>query len=142
MGKNYRELLLDPRWQKRRLKILERDDWVCQNCASGDETLHVHHIKYSGGMPWDAPDEDLITLCASCHQYEEELKNKDLYEYLNDAGVTRMMIKVLFEHIKWRMEFSEEQMPMLKFSRILDDLRRDDGNYVNYILSTLSPRNA
>lgn len=28
--KTYAEKLKDPRWQKRRLEIFERDDWTCQ----------------------------------------------------------------------------------------------------------------
>lgn len=31
----YKEKLKDPRWQKKRLQIFERDDWCCQKC--GDE---------------------------------------------------------------------------------------------------------
>lgn len=32
------------------------------------ETLEVHHKKYSRShLPWDVKDEDLITLCHSCH---------------------------------------------------------------------------
>ena len=33
----------DPRWQKKRLKILERDKWACQLCDGKEKTLHIHH---------------------------------------------------------------------------------------------------
>lgn len=62
----YAERLRDPRWQKKRLDILSRDDWKCQHCLSGDKPLHVHHIKYSG-EPWETPDELLLSLCEPCH---------------------------------------------------------------------------
>jgi hypothetical protein len=71
--KNYSEKLKDPRWQKRRLEILNRDNWKCKCCKDEDTTLHVHHIKYTGN-PWDAKDDDLITLCAHCHNYVSERK--------------------------------------------------------------------
>lgn len=141
MAKDYAELLKDPRWQKKRLLILNRDEWVCQNCAGSEETLHVHHIRYSKGMPWDVPDEHLITLCESCHAQEENLKSKDLYELISDVGVTRKMIIVLLDHVKWRMTTSNEQLPMMKFARILDDIRGDDGQYVEHILSALLATN-
>lgn len=63
----YSELLKDPRWQKKRLKILERDNFTCQFCESTKNELHVHHIKYSG-KPWDIEDKYLKTLCKECHE--------------------------------------------------------------------------
>ena len=64
---DYSEKLKDPRWQRARLKIMERDGFACVACSSTTETLTVHHIHYSGSNPWDAPDKDLQTLCFSCH---------------------------------------------------------------------------
>lgn len=75
MAKTYFEKLKDPRWQKRRLSILERDKWRCRLCWDDESTLHVHHIGYAKGEPWDVEDKLLITLCADCHEREEaELK--------------------------------------------------------------------
>jgi hypothetical protein len=73
--KTYSEKLKDPRWQKKRLKILERDGWACTECPCKTDTLHVHHKKYNGN-PWDASDEDLCTLCEGCHELEEYLKTE------------------------------------------------------------------
>ena len=47
----YSEKLRDPRWQKRRLEILERDAWQCQACLSTAKTLHVHHLCSTGLTP-------------------------------------------------------------------------------------------
>lgn len=67
-GKAYYEKLRDPRWQKRRLDILNRDEWMCQSCYDSDSTLHVHHLAYrKGAEPWDYPDHMLLTLCEVCH---------------------------------------------------------------------------
>lgn len=67
----YSEKLKDPRWQKKRLKILERDDWTCQHCGEDIKTLHVHHLLYSNmENPWDTPDIWLVTLCQDCHEYD------------------------------------------------------------------------
>lgn len=67
----YREKLLDPRWQKRRLEILSRDEWKCHMCEIKTETLHVHHRYYENGLePWEYGDDALVTLCAGCHEHE------------------------------------------------------------------------
>ena len=66
----YSEKLKDPRWQKKRLLILERDGWSCQSCGDKESTLNVHHLWYEGNDPWDAPEESLLTLCEPCHVFE------------------------------------------------------------------------
>lgn len=63
---DYQEQLKDERWLRRRLEILIRDKFRCQLCNYFGERVNVHHKKYTG-MAWDAPDEDLITLCGRCH---------------------------------------------------------------------------
>ena len=66
--KSYSELLRDPRWQKKRLKVLERDNWICTKCGDGTSELNVHHKKYiSGKKPWDYKIDMLDTLCKDCH---------------------------------------------------------------------------
>jgi 5-methylcytosine-specific restriction endonuclease McrA len=73
---DYSEKLLDPRWQKKRLRILERDAWKCRCCEDDKETLAIHHLIYSKGEPWDAPDETLETLCKTCHDWRETFNKK------------------------------------------------------------------
>jgi len=43
---SYQEKLKDPRWQKKRLEILQRDGWKCKWCGEEKQTLHIHHLKY------------------------------------------------------------------------------------------------
>ncbi len=65
---SYSEKLKDPRWQKKRLEIFERDNWICQFCKSTEKSLCVHHKKYCPGKePWEYDNEDLITCCEDCH---------------------------------------------------------------------------
>jgi hypothetical protein len=74
MGKNtYSDKLKDPRWQKKRLEIFERDDWTCQRCGDKDQALVVHHRNYKPDYdPWDYSDDCLVTLCQPCHDSEGE----------------------------------------------------------------------
>jgi hypothetical protein len=73
---SYGEKLKDPRWQRKRLGILERDGWSCRICSDSETTLHVHHIEY-GGDPWDVPDNLLVTLCEHCHCMVEKFGSSD-----------------------------------------------------------------
>lgn len=67
----YSEKLRDPRWQKRRLEILQRDNWCCRVCFDGETMLSVHHRYYERGLePWDYPAHALVTLCQPCHEFE------------------------------------------------------------------------
>jgi DNA repair exonuclease SbcCD ATPase subunit len=50
--------------QRKRLEIMGRDDFCCQSCFNGDETLNVHHRYYiTGNYPWEYPNTSFITLC-------------------------------------------------------------------------------
>ena len=65
---SYSELLRDPRWQRKRLEVLEREEWACEECGDKTTTLHVHHTYYAKGKkPWEYPTESLRCLCAPCH---------------------------------------------------------------------------
>ena len=64
----YSDKLKDPRWQKKRLKVFERDNWKCTECENTDKTLHVHHKKYDK-KPWKTKLEYLVTLCEECHTF-------------------------------------------------------------------------
>lgn len=65
--KTYKEKLLDPRWQKKRLEVLSKYNFTCCRCGDKTSTLHVHHLKYKEN-PWDVGIEDLLSLCDTCHK--------------------------------------------------------------------------
>ena len=69
----YSEKLKDPRWQKKRLEIFERDEWTCKGCYDTKNTLTVHHLHYFPNKePWDYPNKLLLTLCQECNDLERE----------------------------------------------------------------------
>ena len=66
---SYATKLKDPRWQKKRLEILEQADWACEVCGDSRSTLHVHHKHYiKGREPWDYDANQLASVCSSCHE--------------------------------------------------------------------------
>lgn len=71
----YSQQLRDPRWQKKRTDIMDRDQWRCRHCDAAHKPLHVHHLYYDKGhSPWAYPDWSLLTLCEDCHAEEERNK--------------------------------------------------------------------
>jgi hypothetical protein len=71
----YQDQLKDPRWQKKRLRILNRDKFRCQVCGSKTKTLNIHHLVYKNGKkPWEYEDYHLLTVCQECHnEYDQKL---------------------------------------------------------------------
>lgn len=67
--KAYSDQYKDPRWQKKRLEIMERDGFACRHCDSKTETLNVHHAYYKKGFCiWEYHESTMITLCEGCHK--------------------------------------------------------------------------
>ena len=101
MAKDYKSKLLDPRWQKKRLEILNRDNWTCTICGCTGKTLHVHHKNYIyGSNPWEYTDTNFISLCNDCHETEHECKDL-LAGYIHDLllmGHTYTSIYNFFEN--------------------------------------------
>jgi hypothetical protein len=69
---------------KLRMKILKRDDYRCRVCGRRsadhvDVELHVHHIRpwANGGV---TVEENLITLCHTCHKGLEPHEEWNLFE--------------------------------------------------------------
>lgn len=76
---SYRELLKDPRWQRRRLEIFSLRDFKCEVCGEREKTLAVHHTCYlkddltgAWKMPWEYDDCFLRLLCEECHKQAQE----------------------------------------------------------------------
>lgn len=97
--KEYSILLKDPRWQKKRLKILERDGWECNGCGNSETTLHVHHLHYHKNKdPWEYDDNYLISLCEDCHHIEY-LKLKEEKDAFCDAFSSKGMMSCHFSEM-------------------------------------------
>ncbi len=72
---SYLENYKHPKWQKKRLEILERDEFTYQSCHETEKTLNVHHcVPYKKGvMPWEYENDELITFCQDCHKTISEI---------------------------------------------------------------------
>lgn len=114
----YHEKLKDPRWQRKRLEVLNRDSFTCQNpeCRSTTKTLHIHHKRYFYGMePWDYPNDLLITLCFDCHELEESCKGArfDLITMLCQQGFMNNDFQDLFNIISEKQYTPQQIIKLL-----------------------------
>lgn len=84
----YQNKLKDPRWQKKRLEIFNRDNFTCTLCGDDKHTLNVHHTEYAkSGQPWDVDNSSLKTLCEKCH-FEVEIALKHNIKYIKICKIT------------------------------------------------------
>lgn len=82
----YQKKLRSPKWQKKRLEILQRDEFTCQLCKDKETELHVHHEYYEKGKdPWEHPNECLKSVCKYCHLILEDFKTLD-----NVSGIEKI----------------------------------------------------
>jgi HNH endonuclease len=66
---------LDPvSYEKLLRQVLRRDGWRCQSCGAM-ANLEVHHKEFRSHAGQDA-EENLITLCATCHASVHAMPNK------------------------------------------------------------------
>jgi len=81
---SYSSMLRDARWQRKRLEIMERDNFTCRSCGKSDKddgtTLNVHHAFYiKGKKPWVYDEDMLTTWCQECHDKRHCQINELLY---------------------------------------------------------------
>lgn len=103
---NYSELLRDPRWQKKRLEILELDAWRCRRCENKEKTLHVHHLYYiKFANPWDYTNDALVTLCEDCHEAAPKVQWQRAFLDLNMTEFDLLDLAIVMKFRK--QKFSE-----------------------------------
>lgn len=71
----YSEKLAHPLWQKKRKYILEKANYICEDCGIRGRCLDVHHCYYIFGIePWQYPFDALKALCRDCHSQRGEME--------------------------------------------------------------------
>lgn len=94
MSQDYQKILKDPRWQRKRLEIYQRDKFTCQLCQDIRTTLCVHHEAYNGN-PWDVPNDCLKTLCAHCHDIVHKLDKFEIIQVEKRISINKKCWEVV-----------------------------------------------
>ena len=90
----------DPKWQKLRLQIMERDHFTCCGCGKhGDSsTLNAYHLVYEAGRaPWEYADDALATYCQQCYADRCDIIKKAIFENSNTSTDTLCSALLLVE---------------------------------------------
>jgi len=100
----YSEKLKHPKWQKKRLEVLQKDNFTCQFCGEKEKTLHVHHYIYRKGMqPWDYELCDLGTLCKDCHKINHfkkiNISSQKIYDAILDFSQMDSSAKTVLKFV-------------------------------------------
>lgn len=114
----YAEKLKDPRWQRKRLELLNAANWTCVECGTKTESLHVHHGYYQRKTdPWDYPNDKLRVLCESCHSENQRIM-EDVHRIIANWTITDLR---RLSQILGPLEFQGERPHVLvTFSAITD----------------------
>lgn len=103
---NYSVKLKDPRWQKKRLEVLERAGWKCEECGENNETLHVHHCWYEKNKePWEYRENCLKCLCESCHQTRQE---DEMFIRMALSNLNKKSLQTLLSTLLYNNKFCEK----------------------------------
>jgi hypothetical protein len=93
-GDEFWEAYRDPRWQRKRLAVMEAADFACEECGAEDKTLNVHHTYYlKGHKPWEYDDDSLKCLCEECHEERHGIADelKTVLSELASVELTRIL---------------------------------------------------
>lgn len=83
MALTYAEKLKSPKWQKKRLEILNLRGFKCELCNNEEKELHVHHRFYlKGRQPWQYDNDIFQVLCSDCHEKQHKEPNAIIKEVI------------------------------------------------------------
>lgn len=128
---NYYELLKHPLWQRRRLEIMQRDEFACSVCYNSESMLHVHHKRYiKGRKPWEYDDHELITVCANCHEQIHATKAAidEILPYFDHDGPNNIAVMIALI-----LGYSEGKVP----AKIFFNDKVDFTSHLEYHLGEL-----
>lgn len=132
--KTYSEKLKDPRWQKKRLEVMEASKFTCDMCRSTEKTLHVHHVNYrKGAKPWDYELNEFKCLCEDCHKLVESniFKARILCSHAHPVMLETVLFWLLEASIDMKIE-KEMDSPERLLKRALAEVQAE------YICGTLT----
>lgn len=116
---DFKEQIKHPKWQKKRLEILERDGYICQRCCNDEKQLHVHHLIYHKGKNlWEYNNKYLSTLCEDCHKTWHD--TNDMIKEMLCVGSDRL--EQIFEILD--LLFDVDIMDLVSYRAIIEEVKK------------------
>lgn len=116
MSNQYSDSLKNGNWQKRRVDILQRDNFKCTICGS-NELLDIHHVDYIEGFKaWEYPNDMFKTLCRKCHEKEQPRSKAERY-LMNSLKMKGFMVGdllALSSKVDTEQEFTKSLLKVLR----------------------------
>jgi len=76
----YQDQIKSPKWQKKRLEVLNERRFACEECRGKYTQLHVHHSYYKKGKKiWEYENYELRCLCEDCHKECHRINDEILH---------------------------------------------------------------
>jgi hypothetical protein len=118
----YKDQIKSPKWQKKRLEILNLRGFKCEKCNCDEKQLHVHHRFYlKNRKAWEYDNDVFQVLCYVCHENEHnntKTKNFELYDYI-------------FEELKFEIK-SDKMVRALEYKNVLQQFIEIENEQYNY----------
>jgi len=127
---SYSEKLKDPRWQKRRLEIMERAKFRCELCTHDKNMLQIHHKFYQTGKePWEYGSDALICVCEDCHDIVSKVERELLSAFPPQYYDTLIIIIQILQGLRDNNLSIENFRAMLSaFNRCIPLRKESDGS--------------
>lgn len=125
---DYSEQYKHPKWQKKRLEILELHKYTCEKCNNEEKTLHVHHTRYIKGRNiWEYDNDIFECLCEDCHKkIHDKTKEQYIpYEY-----------EEIYLHLK-RLN-DNELLFLNSIFELIDLYKNDMPDFLQYLANALN----
>lgn len=86
---NYQDQLKSPKWQKKRLDILNLRGFKCEKCNCEENQLHVHHRFYlKNRKAWEYDNDVFQVLCYICHENEHKKEDSKIEQIIDKKWIT------------------------------------------------------
>ena len=86
---NYQDQLKSPKWQKKRLDILNLRGFKCEKCNCEENQLHVHHRFYlKNRKAWEYDNDVFQVLCHICHEKEHKKEDSKIEQIIDKKWIT------------------------------------------------------
>lgn len=149
---NYSEQIKSPKWQKKRLEVLNLRGFKCEECGNEEQQLHIHHRVYiKNRQAWEYDNDIFQVLCSDCHEKVHQKKEKVVEVKENIPEIHRRILALIDNWQSVDPRIAENIEFMLSIFRDINGDKEDfifseiynicESNYYNQFISFIHDYN-